>query len=84
MVDVLVTTEGIIRFTMFDDRGDRDRKNFTVIIGETLYTFVSPEFMQGFATAAQWAGLDHHQYWKDLVHHTVDENHKYVPQNITF
>lgn len=35
-------------------------------------TFVTPDFMQGFATGALWAGVDNHLYWSELVEHIED------------
>ena len=33
------------------------------------YWFNTTDFMQGFATGAQWLGVDHHHYWRRLVQH---------------
>jgi len=48
---------------------------YSVIVMGRQYFFNDPEFMQGFATGALWAGIDHHQYWSDL---------KSYDTNITF
>jgi len=42
------------------------QNGFTVDINNIKYQFRDARFMQGFSTGAQWAGVDHHQYWKNL------------------
>ena len=42
---------------------------FTVDINGKTYTFITPDFMQGFATGASWSGVDHHVYWSELTRH---------------
>lgn len=39
---------------------------YSVEVGEDIYDFNDPDFMQGFATGALWAGVDHHNYWTNL------------------
>ena len=41
-------------------------ERYTVDVCDKIYTFNSSDFMQGFATGALWANVDHHNYWKDL------------------
>lgn len=50
--------------------GAEREQPFSVVVGKETYGFTSPDFMQGIATGAQWAGVDHHQYWKQLQQHT--------------
>jgi hypothetical protein len=38
-----------------------------VKVGVSEYTFSTPDFMQGFSTGALWAGVDHHNYWSELM-----------------
>lgn len=39
---------------------------YRVTAGKHVYQFKTPDFMQGFATGAMWAGVDHHAYWSNL------------------
>jgi hypothetical protein len=39
------------------------RTEYSVVIGEVSYCFITPEFMRGFATGASWYDEDHHKYW---------------------
>lgn len=80
MFGVPLTINNIVRFALEDPEY---RSNYTVEIGNMNHTFSTPEFMQGFATGAQWVGVDHHLYWKNLVHHTITDG-AYTPINITF
>jgi hypothetical protein len=57
--------------------------NFSVSIGYIYYGFDTPDFMQGFATGAMWANVDHHLYWKDLTQY-VDDEDNIIPMLITF
>jgi len=43
---------------------------YSVVIYNNTYWFKTPDFMQGFKTGADWQGVDHHAYWKDLIHYT--------------
>ena len=36
------------------------------------YWFNNTDFMQGFITGAQWAGVDHHHYWRRLIRHEAN------------
>lgn len=65
--------------------------NFTVIVSGVKYMFNTPDFMQGFATGAQWlneklgnANIDHHQYWSDLMMLLYDDNEVPIYIPITF
>jgi hypothetical protein len=40
---------------------------FSVEVAGTQYGFNTTDFMQGFATGAQWIEVDHHAYWKNLL-----------------
>lgn len=44
-----------------------DTQTYSVVVAEFKPGFNTPDFMQGFATGAMWAGVDHHTYWKDLT-----------------
>jgi hypothetical protein len=71
------------RFYVVDE--DEDFRDFSVKIGNVTYTFSSPDFMKGFATGALWCGVDHHQYWSELVNYKEDpENEDRVTIPITF
>ena len=41
-------------------------------INKKVYGFDTTGFMQGVATGAQWAGVDHHNYWTRLIDHSTD------------
>lgn len=51
------------KYTYHDENPGR----FKVKVTNTEYTFQTPDFMQGFATGAMWAIVDHHAYWSDLM-----------------
>lgn len=40
---------------------------YSIDIGDTKYTFDTPEFIQGILTASQWFNVDPHQYAKNLI-----------------
>ena len=76
LFDVPFTKEYLItdknRRSRFNVNDDDDIGAFSVNISNVKYTFTTPDFMQGFATGALWAGVDHHLYWSNLVQHTED------------
>lgn len=61
-----------------------DKVVYSVSVNDVLYGFNTPDFMQGFATGAMWATVDHHHYWKDLTQYTLGENDEIVATPITF
>jgi len=56
------------------------QETYSVDVIGSKYYFHTSNFMQGFATGALWAGIDHHLYWSNLKNYFTD------PQgiNITF
>lgn len=50
---------------------------YHIDIGGETYKFLHPEFMQGFITGANWAGVDHRTLWKNLT--GLDERGKRIP-----
>jgi hypothetical protein len=61
-------------FTKYD-RSENNMIGFEYSLGLTesdRYYFVGTDFLQGFKTGAEWAGLDHYDYWVDL--RDVDNN----------
>lgn len=52
---------------------DEGASTYSVRIGNKTFNFNTPDFMQGFATGALWAGVDHHVYWDDLKQYTGDD-----------
>ncbi len=55
--------------------------NFNVFINRIPYGFNTSQFMQGFQTGAQWAGVDHHRYWSDLTQINLDD---FTETHLTF
>lgn len=69
------------RFT----RPSRDTPTwYSVEINYTIYAFETPDFMQGFATGAMWAGVDHHNYWTHLFQNTNVRPGEYTGTPINF
>jgi len=54
---------------------------YTVEVNNTIYAFTSTDFMRGFSTGAQWLGVNHHDYWKNLMMYDIDHPNGI---NITF
>lgn len=46
---------------------DQPDSKYRVEIDGRVYQFITPDFMQGFATGALWTGTDHHAFWKHLT-----------------
>lgn len=40
---------------------------YTINIMNTTYVFLSIDFMRGFTTGTLWVGVDHYNYWRDLM-----------------
>lgn len=66
------------------DNFNRLKRPFTVDIGNVIYGFMTPEFMQGIVTGANWVGVDHHPYWKDLRSYSTGPRGELVSKSITF
>ena len=58
---------------------------YTVEVSGRKYSFTTADFMQGFATGALWAGVDHHGYWKNLIYRSYSQiNNELIERAITF
>ncbi len=57
---------------------------YSLNVGTQNYGFNTPEFMQGFQTGANWAGVDHHRYWSNLTKITKDNQGNFNEISITF
>lgn len=40
---------------------------YSVDVGDKVFSFNTPEFIQGFMTGCQWRGLDYHDYLENLI-----------------
>lgn len=59
--------------------------NYQVTVNNITYWFDIAEFMQGIVTAAQWANIDHHRYWNNLLEYYYDiHRQEFQTINITF
>ena len=65
--DYLNDPEHPSRFIFVHEDEDKGSNNYIVTVAGVTYTFETSDFMQGFATGAQWANVDHHLYWNDLM-----------------
>lgn len=61
-----------------------DKSHYSVVVNDEVYGFITPDFMQGFATGAMWATVDHHNYWKDLTQYALGENDEIIGTIVTF
>lgn len=85
MFDVPFTTEYIVApETRFQTEDGAYKKDFSVIVGGKSYGFNTPDFMQGFATGAKWANVDHRAYWKDLTQYKYGDNEEVTETKIAF
>jgi hypothetical protein len=57
--------DGEDRLTKYNYQTEDSR--YMVTVGESVYAFSTNDFMQGFATGASWLGVDHHDYWSNLM-----------------
>ena len=85
------TSEYIIQHEADDEetnrftRPDHDTTTwYSVEINYTIYSFDTPDFMQGFATGAMWAGVDHHNYWTHLFQNINVRPGEYTGTPINF
>lgn len=46
---------------------------YSVTVGGIIYGFNDVGFMQGISTGATWLGVDHHNYWSDLLLYQQDK-----------
>ena len=79
--DYIVPTDRTLDGTRFGF--DEAKSHYSVIVNGVRYGFKTPDFMQGFATGAMWAGVDHHAYWKDLIEYT-DRHGDVTAQRLNF
>jgi len=54
----------------------QEETTYKITIGNNDYGFDNVEFLQGFASGANWNNVDHHKYWKNL--YDVDNNKYYT------
>lgn len=59
---------------------EKDLNRYRVTVNNITYVFDTPEFIQGFATGAQWASTDPHQY----LSHLIQRNKQGIWEEITF
>lgn len=54
---------------------------YRVTVIDSQYQFDTVHFMHGFSTGAQWADVNHHDYWTNLLelHLDTDGNINYIP-----
>lgn len=64
----------------FEFREDLNQA-FSVVVKDMKYGFDTPDFMQGFATGAQWTKVDHHTYWKDLNQYALGDERRATQLN---
>jgi len=67
-----------------EENTDMPDGKYTVTVAEDVYTFNTPEFMQGFVTGALWSNVDHHAYWSKLLLHNIDAEDNHTEQELTF
>lgn len=48
------------------------RSEYSILIEEHTYCFITLEFLQGFATGASWFNDDHRKYWTNLISYELD------------
>jgi hypothetical protein len=72
--DYIVDNNQLNKYSGYTLHDQDSMRNFTVNIKDITYTFDTPDLMQGFATGAMWAGVDHHDYWSELTQFNKDEN----------
>lgn len=64
------------RYTKFCSNARRTE--FSVIISNVTYCFLSASFIQGFSTGASWYNEDHHIYWSNLISYEMNSKGVHV------
>jgi hypothetical protein len=50
-------------YLRYGDEATEDESNIRMVGSPRRYYFFGTDFLQGIKTAAEWLGLDHHDYW---------------------